>query len=45
MAAVQEAKVAGKLAFDVINHKPAIDCNEQGTKLVTASDMKGHIEF
>lgn len=44
MKTVQEALVAGKLAFDVIDHKPLIPSNGSGFE-VKKEDMKGHIEF
>lgn len=40
---ILEARVAGKMSFDVIDHVPGVKENEEGTEVVT--DMKGRIEF
>lgn len=43
LKAIGEGKVAGKLAFDVIDRKPQIKIsNPDGNK---AENLKGHIEF
>ena len=40
--AVTEGRVAGKMAFDIIDRKPTIDQDAAGQ---TLADLKGHIEF
>ena len=42
LKAVTEGRVAGKLAFDIIERKPTID---QDTPGKSTSNLKGHIEF
>jgi ABC-type multidrug transport system fused ATPase/permease subunit len=42
MKAVSEGMAAGKMAFDVIDRKPAIDQDDPNSKKV---DIKGHIKF
>lgn len=44
MKAVTEGRVAGKLAFDIIDRKPQIDQDDKVGKK-SASDLKGEIEF
>lgn len=44
-SATKEAQVAGKLAFEVIEHIPKILTDQKGTKIVTAADIKGQFEF
>lgn len=44
LKAMAEAKVAGKLAYDTIDTKPAVDPNAPGKKL-EREKMKGQIEF
>ena len=45
MPSIKGAKVAGKMAFDVIDHVPGIQANEKGTKILKREEMKGKIEF
>jgi len=40
---VTEAKIAGKLAYDVIDHVPSIDPNASGKKSVDSNSHKGRI--
>jgi ABC-type multidrug transport system fused ATPase/permease subunit len=42
---ITEAKVAGTLAFRVIDHKPKILPNEPGTTILNKDNVKGQIEF
>jgi hypothetical protein len=30
-----EGKIAGKLAFEVIDHKPIVNANQEGTQKIT----------
>ena len=41
--AVLEGRAAGKMAFDIIDRKPAID--QDDPKVKKLSDLKGEIEF
>lgn len=45
MAAIQEGKIAGAFAFEVIDHVPAIKPNEPGTTVLKHEDVKGEIKF
>jgi ABC-type multidrug transport system fused ATPase/permease subunit len=45
MPGVAKAKIAGRFAFKVIDHIPEIKCNEKGTKVVNADEIKGKFEF
>lgn len=45
MPSISGAKVAGKMALDVIDHVPGILPNEIGAKVVKREEMKGKIEF
>mmetsp|Transcript_41198 Transcript_41198/g.62681 ORF Transcript_41198/g.62681 Transcript_41198/m.62681 type:complete len:171 (-) Transcript_41198:2427-2939(-) len=42
-AALTDGKIAGKLAFNVIDNKPKVDPNEKG--ILADRNMKGKIEF
>jgi len=43
--AIRDAKVGGKLAFDVIDHVSEIQTNAHGSKMVSRDTLKGKIEF
>lgn len=45
MPALVTARIAGRFAFNVIDHVPDIKANEKDTKIVTKDDIKGKIEF
>lgn len=45
MKSVSEATIAGKLAYDVIDHVPAVDPNKKDTKMVDRDSLKGTFEF
>lgn len=45
LPALVTARIAGRFAFNVIDHVPGIKANEKGTKIVTKNDVKGKIEF
>jgi hypothetical protein len=43
--ALVTSRIAGRFAFNVIEHNPDIKANEKGTIEVTKDDIKGKIEF
>jgi len=43
--AIAESQIAGKLAYDTIDHVPKIKQSEKGTKVLQREDMKGSYEF
>jgi ATP-binding cassette subfamily B (MDR/TAP) protein 1 len=43
--AISGAKVAGKMAFDIIDHVPGVQSDEKGSMVVKREEMKGKIEF
>ena len=45
LPSITAAKVAGQMAFDVIDHVPGVQANEPGSQVVTREGMKGKIEF
>lgn len=45
MPSLITARIAGRFAFNIIEHVPDIKANEEGTKIVTKVDIKGKIEF
>ena len=45
MPAVAKAQIAGRFTFNVIEHIPEIKCNEEGSKVVKADEIKGKFEF
>ena len=45
MPAINGAKIAGKFAFDIIDHVPGVQANEPKTKILKRGDIAGKIEF
>jgi len=43
--AVKDSTIAGKLAFDVIDHVPKVPVNDPKSELVLRDTIKGQIEF
>lgn len=43
--AIQEGRVAGALAFDIIDHVPKVNSRETGKKKVSKETLKGEIKF
>jgi hypothetical protein len=43
--AITEGKIAGKLAYDVIDHQPEVNPDAKGIVLPKDGSVKGHIEF
>ena len=40
-----EAKIAGRMAVNVIDNVPSVQANEKGTSAVSHETIKGNIEF
>lgn len=45
MKAISDGKIAGKLAYDVIDHKPSVDPHKPGAKSIDPKTARGEIEF
>ena len=45
LPALVTARIAGRFAFDVIDHIPDVKADEKGTKVITKNEIKGKIEF
>lgn len=45
MKAISEAQVAGKMAFEVMDHKSKIIADDPSAKKLKKDDISGHIEF
>lgn len=45
MPALGGARVAGKMAFDIIDHVPGVQANEKGAMVINRDEIKGKIEF
>jgi ATP-binding cassette subfamily B (MDR/TAP) protein 1 len=45
LKAIAEAQIAGKLAYDTIDHVPKIKAQEQGTKVLKREEVRGRYEF
>lgn len=46
LKAVTEGKIAGKLAYDVIDHTPDVKVNQPNCKVIpNDGSFQGHIEF
>jgi ATP-binding cassette subfamily B (MDR/TAP) protein 1 len=43
--AIQEGRVAGALAFDIIDHVPKVNSREKGKKKISKETLKGEIKF
>lgn len=45
LKAFSETQIAGKLAYDTIDHEPKIKSSEKGTTLASRAEIKGQYEF
>lgn len=45
LKAIIEARIAGHLAYQVIDHKPDVIADQEGAKKLTKEELRGHIEF
>ena len=45
LKAIAEGRIAGRVAFENIDHVPAIKCNEKGSREVRNEDIQGEIRF
>ena len=45
VSALAEGKIAGTLAYSVIDEKPKINVDEAGTKVLQRDEVKGEIVF
>jgi len=45
IASIAEGRIAGKLAFSIIDKKPEVNSNESGKKVLRHEDIKGKIEL
>ena len=45
MKSIQEARVAGHLAFEVMDHKPSVNGNDEKAKKIDREGCSGRIEF
>ena len=45
MPAIEGAKIAGKSAFDIIDHVPGVQANQEDSMILKRNDVKGKIEF
>jgi len=45
LPSIGKARIAGKFAFDVIDHVPGVQINEPGKQKINRDEVKGKIEF
>ena len=42
---IAEGRIAGRIAFEAIDHVPTIKCNEENSKMVDRNEVKGELQF